>query len=201
MQRDQKKRDKKRREKKAEKKRELRQGETLAYFGQKYRTDELVPTFMHAEIGIYQAFVMCDGTFTDATAAAAIERLIRGMRAGTLSPIDVEQIIDYTRGQEEELIVDCIRRSWAAYFANNPKPSRDARIGVLRTMRGSIDTMTTSGPQSRSYLEFIFEFLTNKLGVRMDRVLSTEIPSHDLPSDAIHPADAIHPVEAVPRIE
>jgi hypothetical protein len=167
MQRDQKKRDKKRKEKQAEKKRQLRQVESLAYLGQKYRADELIPTQMHAEIGVYQAFIMCDGKFTDATVAAAVEKLIRRMRDGSLPPLGDEDSYEYVVGEEEELIIDCIRRSWANHFAENWKPPRDSRIGVLRTMLGTIDTMGAPGRQSRGYLQFIFDFLENQIGVKM----------------------------------
>jgi hypothetical protein len=53
MRKDQKKLDKKRKKKQEEKKRQARKAESLAYLGNKYKADELIPTWMHTEIGIY----------------------------------------------------------------------------------------------------------------------------------------------------
>ena len=51
MRKDQRKLDKKRKKKLEEKKRQAREAQTLAYTGNKYKTKELVQTWMHTEIG------------------------------------------------------------------------------------------------------------------------------------------------------
>jgi hypothetical protein len=34
--------------------------DNISYMGEKYNSDELVPMWMHTEIGIYETFVMTD---------------------------------------------------------------------------------------------------------------------------------------------
>ena len=97
--------DQKRKKKLEERKRKARQAESLAYMGEKYKKDELVPTWMHTEIGIYETYVMTDRQLIDQTAFAAIESLIRQIRAGTLPPLDDTGNIQYEVGEEEDLVI------------------------------------------------------------------------------------------------
>ena len=157
--------EKKRKKKLAEKKRKARQAESLAYMGEKYKTDELIPTWMHTEIGIYQTYVMTDRKIFDQTVVSALERLIRQMRAGTLPPLPETAEIHYEVGREEDLLIENIRRSWANHFATEWRPPKDDLIGVLRTILGSIEKVKAPGPRSQSYLQHIAGFLTKKLGV------------------------------------
>ena len=75
-------RDQKRKDKLAKKKRSLRKIESLAYMGDKFKSDKLIPTLMHAEIGIYESFVITEQRLLDQTVASAVEKLVRQMRAG-----------------------------------------------------------------------------------------------------------------------
>jgi hypothetical protein len=165
MRKDQKKRDRKRRKKQEEKKRQARQAESLAYLGNKYKTDELIPTFMHTEIGIYETYVMTDRKLVDQTVASSLETLIRKMRTGTLPPLTETDAIHYEVGREEDLLIENIRRSWANHFATEWQPPKDKLIGVLRSILGSIQKVKSPGPQSQSYMKHIAGFLTKKLGV------------------------------------
>jgi len=165
MRKDQRKLDKKRKKKQEEKKRRARQGQTLAYTGNKYKTDELVHTLMHAEIGIYETYVMTDHKLVDRTVAAALETLIRQLRTGPLPPLSETNEIHYEVGQEESFLIDNIRRRWAAHFATERQPPKDKLIGILRTILGSLETMKSPGSQSQSYLKHVSGFLTKKLGI------------------------------------
>jgi hypothetical protein len=165
MSRDRNRRDRKRKKRQAREKRNPRPAESPAYTGGKYKTDELIPAWMHAEIGIYQTYVMTDERLVDQTVASGLERLIRMMRAGKLPPLSQTDEIHYEVGREEDLLIENIRRSWAEHFATEWRPPGDKLIGVLRTILGSVETMKAPGPRSQSYLKHIAGFLTKKLGV------------------------------------
>ena len=168
MSKDREKRDQKRRAKleKIQKKRNgVRQPESLAYLGKKYQTDELIPSWMQAEIGIYEAYVMADRKIYDQTVVNAVEALVKQMRAGPLPPVADTGTVRYEVGNEEDLIIANIRRNWEVHFATNWKPPKEDRIGVLRTILGSIEKVRAAGPRSQSYMRHIEAFLTKKLGV------------------------------------
>ncbi|MCE9552928.1 MAG: hypothetical protein K8T91_06070 [Planctomycetes bacterium] len=162
--------EKKRMKKLAEKKRQARQAVSLAYTGNKYRKDELVPALMHAEIGIYQTYILTERKIFDQTVVSALERLIKQMRAAALSPLVETPEIHYDIGREEDLLIENIRRSWALHFATEWRPPKDDLIGVLRTILGSIETWRAPGPRSQSYLRYIAGFLTKQVGVSVELV-------------------------------
>lgn len=168
--------EKKRKKKLAEKKRKARQTESLAYMGEKYKKDKLIPTWMHAEIGIYQTYIVTDRKIIDQTVIAAIERLIRQMRAGALPPLTETAEIHYEVGREEDLLIENIRRAWAAHFATEWRPPRDDLIGVLRTILGSIEKVKAPGPRSQSYMRHIEGFLTKKVGISVKRFSADRKP-------------------------
>ncbi len=168
MRKEQRKRDRKRKKKQEEKKRQAREAQTLAYTGNKYRTKELVQTWMHTEIGIYQTYVVTDRTLVDQTVASALKSLIRQLRRGSLPPLSDTDEIVYEPGQEKDLLITNIRHRWANHFATEWQPSPDKLVGILRSMLGSLETMTSPGPKSQSYLKHLAGFLTNKLGVSVE---------------------------------
>jgi hypothetical protein len=165
MRKDQRKLDKKRKKKLEEKKRQACRAESLAYTGNKYKTKKLVPALMHTEIGIYETYVMTDHKLVDKTVASALEALIRQLRTGSLPPLPETDEIHYDVGREDDLVIENIRRNWAHHFATEWQPPKDKVIGILRTILGSLETMTSPGSQSQSYLKHISGFLTKKLGV------------------------------------
>jgi len=168
--------EKKRKKKLAEKKRKARQAESLAYRGEKYKKDKLIPTWMHTEIGIYQTYVMTDRKIFDQTAVSSLERLIRQMRAGALPPMPETAEIHYEVGREEDLLIENIRRSWADHFATEWRPPKEDLIGVLRTILGSIEKVKAPGPRSQSYLRHIAGFLTKKLGISVKALSADRTP-------------------------
>ena len=168
MAKDRRSRDQKRRDKLAKDRGKSQKTESLAYMGDKYKTDELIPTWMNAEIGIYESYVITERKLLDQTVRTALETLIRKMRTGTLPPLSDTAEIHYEVGQEEDLVIGNIRRSWASHFATEWRPSKDQRIGVLRTILGSLEKMRGPGPRSQSYMHHIAGFLTKKLGVKVE---------------------------------
>ena len=97
---------------------------SLAYMGEKYKTDELIPIWMQTETGIYETFVMTDRKLLDETVVASLEKLIMRLRAGTLPPLTDDAEIHYEVGHEEDLIIENIRRRWALYFEDEWRPPR-----------------------------------------------------------------------------
>jgi hypothetical protein len=178
-------RDQKRKKKLKERKQKERQTASLAYKGTKYKKDELVPTWMHTEIGIYETYVMTDRQLRDQTVVDAVESLVRQIRAGTLPPLEDKAEITYEVGEEENLVIENIRRSWARHFADEWKPPRDQLVGVLRTILGSIETMRSPSPRSQSYMRHIEGFLTKKLGVSVKSYSQDMEPEPEPPEDEL----------------
>ncbi len=170
MAKDRRSRDQKRRDKLAKRSRKARQQLSFAYMGEKYKTDELIPTWTATETGIYETFVMTDRKLLDRTVKAALETLVKKLRAGTLPPLSDTAEIHYEVGREEDLVVENIRRRWALHFEEEWKPPKDKLIGVLRTILGSLEKMRAPGPRSQSYMRHIAGFLTKKLGISVKRV-------------------------------
>ena len=185
MAKDRRTRDQKRKKKLKERKRKERRTESLAYMGGKYKTDKLIPTWMHTEIGIYESYVMTDRSLLDQTVVSALESLVRQIRAGTLPPFEDTSETHYEVGREEDLVIENIRRSWAGHFADEWKPPRDKLIGVLRTILGSIEKVRAPGPRSQSYMRHVEGFLTKKLGVSVKGYSQKMEPIPEPPEDEL----------------
>ena len=162
--------DQRRKKKLAEERRKARQNQSMAYMGERYKTDNLIPTWMHTEIGIYQTYIMSDRKLLDQTVVLALEKLIGMMRAGPLPPLPETAEIHYEVGREEDFVIESIRRSWATHFATEWKPGKDDLIGVIRTILGSIEKVRSPGPKSQAYMHHIAGFLTKKLGISVKAV-------------------------------
>ena len=183
MTKDRRSRDQKRRQKLTKRNWKSAQSESLAYLGKKYQTEELVPTWMQTEIGIYETYVMTDRQLLDQTVVAALECLLRQIRAGTLPPFEDTPEIHYEVGREEDLVIENIRRKWARHFADEWKPPKDKLIGVLRTILGSIEKVRAPGPRSHSYMRHIEGFLTKKIGVSVKSYSQNMEPVQEAPED------------------
>lgn len=138
--------------------------ETLAYSGNKFKTPEFSPVFLHTETGIYETFVMTDRKLTDADVQAALRELVLRLRQGPLPPLEETDRVEVIAGQEKELIIRNIRRNWDYMHESGIKVGRESLIGVLRTLLGSIEVWRTPSAQSRGYLHYIEGFL-KKAGV------------------------------------
>lgn len=141
---------------------------SLAYGGNKYKTEELVQTLFHAEVGIYESFVMTDRKLTDHTVESALERLILRMRKGPLPSFAETPMVEHVESKEEDLVIWNVRRNWEELSQKEPRPSRDNRIGVLRTILGSVEVWKSVSPASRGYLSYLEGFL-KEMGVSVER--------------------------------
>ncbi len=149
---------------KAERQRRLRKTEPLAYRGNKYKSDKLVPVLFQTEAGIYESFVMSERQITDHDVRAELESLIRGIRNGTIV-VPRPQPKDHSDNQATDSLISYnIRRHWDEYFEKEPFPGRDNLIGVLRTILGSMEVWGNVSPTSRGYLRYLEGFM-GKLGV------------------------------------
>lgn len=158
-------------QKKAKRDRRAARPVSLAYRGNKYKTEELIPVIFNAEVGIYEAFVATGRRLTDHAVRSALEDLIWQLRRGTLPPLQEEMGFG---GEPEEFIIWRIRSSWRHLFQTEPEPGRDTLIGVLRTILGSIEARGSISPTSRGYLDYIEGFL-NEAGVSVQQCSPEEV--------------------------
>ena len=177
--------EKQRKKKLEEKKSRARQDVSLAYLGMKYKKDELVPTWMETEIGIYEAYVVTDRKLVDQAVASALETLIQGLRRDALAPPAESKEIEYRAGGEEDFVIEMILHRWAAHFAAEWQPPKEKLIGVLRSILGTLHTMRSPGPQSQTYLKYLAGFLTKKLGVSIEMVSEEGESISEPPGDAL----------------
>jgi hypothetical protein len=163
-------RDQKRKKKLEERKQKARPFESLAYHGDKYKTDALAPIWLQTETGIYQAFVMTDRMLYDHAVIAGLRTLIVTPRSGPFVPSEHPDEIHHEDGRDESLVAQTILRNWTHYFAEHDRPPKDDLLGVLRTVLGMAETKKEPGPRSRTYLLFIENFIARKVGVTVTNV-------------------------------
>lgn len=150
----------------------------LAYEGKKYKSEALIPLMQATEIGIYEAYIITQRRLTDRQVKEALTQLILQMREGPL-PAFEEEDLNYNPGEEEALVISCIRRRWTQLFEDFPNPGKDNAQGVLRTLLSSIKTWSSSSPDSRGYLHFVGGFLRRQgINITMKRG-ETELPEPD----------------------
>ncbi|MHC4176516.1 MAG: hypothetical protein ACYSWU_03365 [Planctomycetota bacterium] len=163
-----------RRKRKAKRNRRPHRPVVLAYRGDKYKTDELIPWVYQAEVGIYESFVVTGRRLTDHDVRAAVEGLVVRIRDG-MPPIPAEgSASDELIEGPVNLVIWSIRRNWQRLLETLPDPGRDKLVGVLRTLLGSIETWGSRARTPRGYLEFIEEFLA-EAGVSVE-ALSPDAP-------------------------
>jgi hypothetical protein len=175
--------DQKRKAKLAKEARKSPQPSVLAYTGNKYKTDELIPIVYETELAIHEADVISGRTLSDRKVGAALEKMILEMRKGPLPPLEGTGTLTFTEGEEVNLIVQNIGGHWMTFFETHPRHSTDTLIGVLRTLLGSIGVWGTRSSHSRGYLSFIEGFL-RKGGVRVNRVTDDMEPVEE-PEDEL----------------
>lgn len=186
MAKDRRSRDQKRRDKKVQKARNVPPPKkSLAYFGDKYKTEKLIMVLFKTEVGIYETFVMTDRKLLDQTVADALEKLIKRMRVSGIPTLETTAEVEHQAGQEDDLVMSNICRNWAFYFEENPQLPNEKLIGVLRTILGSLEKVRSPGPLSQSYLHHISGFLTKKLGVSVKKVTAELEPIPEPPDDEL----------------
>jgi hypothetical protein len=130
----------------------------LAYRGNKYKTDAYLPLVFRTELAIHEADVISRRQITDADVTAALEELIIELRRET--PPDAPGEADQAPGGGRDLIMWNIRQHWQILEEEEAgRWGKESRVGVLRTLLGSIETWSAPGAQSRGYLHFLEGFL------------------------------------------
>ncbi|MFL5245688.1 MAG: hypothetical protein ACJ8FY_26635 [Gemmataceae bacterium] len=152
-------RDQKRKRKLAKKAAKSPKVNALAYQGNKYKSDELLPLVQETETGIYQAHVATNRRLTDRIVQAALEKLVLDLRKGPLPPLPETEVIQDVPGEEVDFIIGHIRRNWLNLSKSGFATTKENRIGVLRTLLNSINTWGSPGKESRGYLSFLEGFL------------------------------------------
>ena len=140
---------------------------SLAYTGNKFKTDELVPVFLSTETGIYESSVVTEQALTDADVQAALQELVLQLRHGPLTTQEYSDKITYTEGDEKGLVISNIRRNWIHMHYAGTRVGTEQLVGVLRTLLGSIEAWRSPSAQSRGYLHYLEGFL-KKAGVKVD---------------------------------
>src|SRR4051794_27674638 len=92
--------DQKRKAKLAKEARKNPQRSPLAYTGNKYKTEELVPIVYETELAIHEADAITGRRLTDRVVEAALEKLILEMRRAPLPPLEGTRALEYREGEE-----------------------------------------------------------------------------------------------------
>lgn len=143
--------------------------ESLAYSGNKYRTDRFTPVVYATEVGIHEVSMVSERTLTDRDVEAALVRLVTQMRQGPLPPLSDSDEPVMTAGEWDEAIILMIRRHWRNLQEEGRLPARDDLIGVLRTILHSIEVWRSKSMHSQAYLRFLEGFM-KKLGVSVRHI-------------------------------
>jgi hypothetical protein len=166
---------------------------SLAYEGNKYKTEGLIPIFLETETGIYTAYRISEGRLADYHVRSALEKMIGLMRGPGLPPYEHSCEVSYVPGQEEDLVIWGVRHNWHHYFDEFPHPGVENLVGVLRTILSSIDTWGTPGRESRGYLTYLRGFL-RQAGVDVDAG-----PEEDEGEDDLYELGAAYCEERTPE--
>ena len=164
--------ERKRKEKELKRRLKLQEREPLALDTDKFRKPKFTPIWLNIETAIYEAYVVADRKLSDQTVIAAIENLVRQMKAGPL-PAPADRLV-YDPEQSEEFLIGNIRRNWAERFSPLDRPTKDDLIGVLRSILYSIETKMTPGPRSQGYVHYLERFLGEKVGVSVQKFAAPE---------------------------
>lgn len=179
---------------KAKKKQELaRRGrrESLAYSGNKYRTEEYVHWIFAAEAAINEVNIVTGRRLTDQDVERSLEAMISGLRRGTFSlsgESKAAAVDELTAPDDHDAVIEGILVRWRKLAENEPRLRRDDLAGVLRTILGSLETWRTAGAQSRGYLTYVEGFL-KKLGVEYIEVDPGVLDFSDFEEQVLHADD------------
>jgi len=137
-----------------EKKRNPAAAPSLIYRGTKYQTDEFTQLVYATESGIFEAHEESGRRLVDRDVTVAIETVIRRLRKN--APLKAETLPDSQDEGDAEVLIRAILAHWEPLGSMY---SREQRIGVLRTLLGSIEIWSQRGPSRRGYLSFLEGFL------------------------------------------
>ncbi len=138
----------------------------------KYKPAEHLEPMFCTERGIYRAFVASGRVLCDLDVRNALEGLIGDLHQGDLTA---------AMATSDDLVSQMIRSSWEE-MPDLPPP--DDRVGLLRTILGSIEVWSTPRANSRGYLSYLEGFM-RKAGVRCEAQRSDEEAAEPPDSDLL----------------
>ena len=141
--------------------------ESLAYTGNRYKSEELTRPLFRTEGGIYEAYVMSGREMTDDAVEEELEELIEALRNKPAAELIYAE--DGDDGRPAGYAVGAILSSWRYLLEDGALPPRDDLVGILRTILGSLETWRSRCFSSRGYLNYLEGFM-NKMGVKVERV-------------------------------
>jgi hypothetical protein len=159
--------ERKRKEKELQKRQKMLARQPLAIDTDQFKKPRLAQVWLQTETAILEVYIATSKDISDQTVIAAIERLVRQMQAGPLPPLEVETHLAWKMGQEEDLIIENIRRRWVPLLEAENRPSKEDFIGVLRSILGTINLQKSPLPHSVGYLRYIGSFLEDKVGLKI----------------------------------
>lgn len=177
-------RDQKRKQKLAKRQRRQPQMESLAYAGNRYKSDEFVEPLFRAERGIYTYYVISDREITDDDVEPELEELIADLRREPVSELIAANQPD-EEGAFEPSAPALILDQWDILRDVRKLPSRDDLIGILRTILGSLEVWRSKSASSRGYLNYLEGFM-NKMGVRVLAATPDGQPVIERPLDELY---------------
>ena len=155
-------------------KRKLAKAPPLAYTGNKYRTEKYVFIMLATETAINDAHVISDRSLTDNDVKTALIEMIGRLRKGPLPALeDMSEEEKQAFGKNHFLIWNILAR-WQSHFEKHGPVAKDALIGVLRTILGSVETHRSNSQSAKGYLDFLEGFLS-RIGVNVRQVSREEI--------------------------
>jgi len=177
-------RDQKRKQKLAKRQRRQPQMESLAYTGNRYKSEEFVEPLFCAERGIYRLYVISGREITDDDVAEGLEELIADVRRAPVSDLIAASRPDED-GTFEASIPTLILHEWKRMRDVHGLPARDDLIGILRTILGSVEVWGSRSASSRGYLNYLEGFM-NQAGVQFHRVSEQGQPILEDAFDELH---------------
>lgn len=174
-------RDQQRKAKLTKRKQKVQARESLAYFGTKYQTDKLAPLWISIEIPIYEYYEVSDRRLTDRTVHAAITSMIHQARSGQLqltAPVETSlKPLNIEEGNDVDALSHMIVHSLQEDYDGKALPPREQLIGVLRSILGSIENVSSGTATSQAYLRHISSFLKNEMGVSIQILTENGVDS------------------------
>ncbi|MCA8999635.1 MAG: hypothetical protein KDA80_21750 [Planctomycetaceae bacterium] len=170
MAKDKRTRDQKRKAKLAQKAKQRIKEASVAYHGEKYRTERFVPLWLEAEIGIYEVFLLSDRMLDDAKTYEALTSLVKDLRKGPLSQFAEVDNMVIDHGNLSQSVRENVIFKVRTFLDEQVGYTRDDIIGSLRSILGSMEKVSNCHAGCRDYMKHIEKFLRDEIGVSIDEI-------------------------------
>lgn len=176
--------DQKRKQKLAKRNRRLPESTSLAYTGNRYKSEKFVEPVFQTEQGIYDMYVFTGRRMTDDDVVAGLSALIDELRGRPAAELIFKAAPDADEPLEASIRA-LILNHWSSLLDRRELPPRDDLIGILRTILGSIEVWRSKSVSSRGYLNYLEGFML-KLGysIRIESPDGDEQP--EAPPDELY---------------